>query len=94
MFRLWGKIWKDTRLMKDYVVCDDSPKINRTRKVFSAIDSLCYEFDLPKPIWLDKNIAEFQRHDRTRFTQDNFIESIPFDAFEIMVIEEDDPFVS
>ena len=24
MFRLWGKIWKDNRLLKDTVICDDS----------------------------------------------------------------------
>ena len=24
MFRLWGKIWKDNRMLQDTVVCDDS----------------------------------------------------------------------
>ena len=46
-------------------------------------------FDLQEPIWLDKNIAEFKRIDKTRFYQDNFIESIAFDFLEIQVIEED-----
>ena len=50
--------------------------------------SICYEFDLSKPIWLDHNIDEFKRHDKTRFYQDNFVDSIDFDYLEIHIIEE------
>ncbi len=90
MFRLWGKIWKDTRLVKDMVVCNNDPDLNRTRKIFDAIDKLCYEFDLSRPLWLEHTVADFKKHDKTRFTQDNFIDSIDFDYLEIQVIEEDD----
>lgn len=90
MFRLWGKIWKDTHLLKDMVVENDNSELNRTRKIFDAIDELCYEFDLSKPIWLDSTVEDFKKHDKTRFTQDNFIDSIDFDYLEIQVIEEDD----
>lgn len=88
MFRLWGKIWKDNHLLQDEVICDDS--INtRTKKIFGTLDELCYKFDLQKPIWLDSNISEFQKVSKTRFYQDNFIETIEFDYLEIQVIEED-----
>ena len=56
--------------------------------VFAAIDQICYAFDLGHPVWLDKTIEEFKRHDKARFTQDNFIESIDFDYLEIQVLEE------
>ena len=49
---------------------------------------MSYSLDLEKPIWLDSNIREFQRHDRTRFSQDSFIEHIDFDFLEIQIIEE------
>ncbi len=83
MFRLWGKEFKDNRLVRDTVICDDSDD-TRTHKVFHALD----EFDLSKPIWLDATIDEFKRHDKARFTQDNFVDSIDFDYLEIHVIEE------
>lgn len=89
MFRLWAKIFKENRLINDTVICNENENLNRTKKVFSAIDEICYEFDLSKPIWLDTNIDGFKRHDKTRFTQDNFIDSIDFDYLEIHVIEED-----
>ena len=88
MFRIWAKIFRDNHLLRDTVICNDTAD-TRTHKVFAAIDEICYEFDLGKPIWLDATVRDFKRHDKTRFTQDNFIETIDFDYLEIHVIEED-----
>ena len=88
MFRLWAKIIKDNHLLKDYVACNDSSD-TRTHKVFQAVDEVCLQFDLSKPIWLESSISEFKIHDKVRFTQDHFIESIDFDYLELLVIEED-----
>ena len=82
MFRLWGKIWKDNRLLRDTVICDVSQD-TRTHKIFRGLESVCYEMDLGNPIWLDSTVKE------ARFYQDNFIEQIDFDYLEIQVIEED-----
>jgi len=88
MFRLWAKTFKDNHMIKDTVICDERAD-TRTHKVFDAIDAVCYQFDLGKPIWLDSTIQDFKRNDKARFTQDNFIENIDFDYLEIHVIEED-----
>lgn len=88
MFRLWARTFKDTRMLQDTCI-EDSSIDTRTHKIFRALEKICQEFDLGNPIWLDKTIAEFKRHDKVRFTQDNFIETIDFDYLEIQVIEED-----
>lgn len=88
MFRLWAKIFADTRLVKDIVICNDEDD-TRTHKIMKALDNACYEMDLSKPIWLDANIRDFKRLSKVRFSQDNFIEEIDFDFLEIQVIEED-----
>ncbi len=88
MFRMWAKIFRDNHLLRDTVIANDSTD-TRTHKVFQALEDICHEFDLGKPIWLDATIADFKRHDKARFTQDNFIEQIDFDYLEIHVIEED-----
>ena len=88
MFRMWGKLWKDNHLLKDHVAENCDYSLSRTAMVFQAVEEICQEFDLSQPIWLDANINEFKRHDRTRFRQDSFIESIEFDYLEIHVIEE------
>lgn len=88
MFRLWARTFQNNHMLQDTVICDDSED-TRTHKVFRALEEVCYAFDLGKPIWLDSTIADFKRHDKARFTSDNFIESIDFDYLEIQVIEED-----
>ena len=88
MFRLWAKVFQDNHLLRDTVICDESND-TRTHKIFHALDEVCYQFDLGKPIWLESTIQEFKRHSKTRFYQDNFIEHIEFDYLEIQVIDED-----
>lgn len=88
MFRMWGKIWKDNHMIQDTVIANPDYSQSRTAMVFAALDDICRQFDLSAPIWLDSNISDFKRHAKTRFTQDSFIETIPFDALEIQVIEE------
>lgn len=86
--RIWFKMIKGTHLLRDTTITDESEE-TRTHKIFQAIEAVCYEFDLGKPIWLDANIAEFKRHAKTRFTKDCFVEEIEFDFLEMQVIEED-----
>lgn len=89
MFRLWAKEFHSNRMLRDMVVENASPELTRTKKIFAALDEICYAFDLSKPIWLEHNINEFKRIDKTRFTSDNFIDAIDFDFLEIQMIEED-----
>lgn len=86
--RIWFKVFQDNRLIQDTVI-ENNTEDTRTHKIFQALEQACYEFDLSKPIWLDATIAEFKRHDKARFYQDNFMEEISFDYLEIHVIEED-----
>lgn len=88
MFRLWAKEFKNNKMLRDMVIENNDTTLTRTQKIFAAIDEVCYAFDLSKPIWLEHNIREFKRIDKTRFIHDNFIDSIDFDFLEIHVIEE------
>ncbi len=89
MFRLWAKVFKENRMIKDMVVCNEDTTLSRTQKVFAAVDEICNAYDLSKPIWLNVTIEDFKKHDKARFTKDNFIEQVDFDYLEIHVIEED-----
>ncbi len=88
MFRLWARTFQNNHLLQDTCI-EDCSDDTRTHKVFHAMDQVCYQFDLSKPIWLEKTVREFKRHAKARFYQDNFIEQIEFDYLEIQVIEED-----
>ena len=85
--RIWFKEWKENRMLRDFVACEENDD-TRTHKIFHALEQACYEFDLSRPLWLDSNIAEFKRHAKTRFSRDNFVDSIAFDYLEMQIIEE------
>ena len=89
MFRLWAKIIVSGKMVKNMTIENFDSSLNRTKKIFNSIDEICYAYDLSKPIWLDKNIREFKKNSRTRFTKDNFVDEIEFDSMDIEVIEED-----
>lgn len=89
MFRLWVKIIASGKIVKNMTIENSDSSLNRTKKIFQAIDEACYAYDLSKPLWLDKNISEFKKSSKTRFTKDNFVDEIDFDFLEIEVIEED-----
>ena len=73
MFRLWAKTFKNNHMLQDTVICDNSED-TRTHKVFRALDEVCIQFDLGRPLWLDS---------------DSFMEQIDFDYLEIQMLEED-----
>lgn len=87
--RIWCRVFKDNHLIKDTVIEDYDMGKSRTAKVYGSLEAACYEFDLEKPLWLDKNKRDFISRARTRFTRDNFIEDIDFDYLDFQVIEED-----
>lgn len=86
--RIWAKEFKDNRMIKDTTVEDYSSE-TRTHKIFNALDQVCREFDLSHPVWLDSNVKDFKKMSKTRFTKDSFIDSVPFDYLEFMIIEDD-----
>ena len=63
MFRLWGKEFKDNHMLRDTVICDETDE-TRTHKIFNALDSICYEFDLSIIILM--NSKDMTRQDSIR----------------------------
>ena len=72
MFRLWAKEFKVNRRVKDTVI-EDGREETRTHKVFDALEEVCLQFDLGKPIWLESTVSEFKRHSKARFHQENLM---------------------
>lgn len=87
MFRLWGKIMKNNDLIDDEVFELEDSNLSLKEKTDLGIKSLCYHFDLQKPMWLSDNDNDFNMLASTRFFNQHFIETIDFDYFEIEVIE-------
>jgi hypothetical protein len=87
MIRLWGKIIKDNKIINHAETTFDED-IDYQQQLKECITRICYELDIQKPYWLPKNLEEYNKYKKTEFKQDNFIEEIDFDKFEIVVLEE------
>ena len=87
MFRLWGKIIKNNRIIMDHVFEMETADLSIEDKTNQGLEALCYHFDLQKPMWLSDNAKDYTMIGTTRFIDHHFIESIDFDCFEIEVIE-------
>lgn len=85
---LWARMFERNRCVKDMTITREETD-TRTHKIFAALAEVCDEWNLAQPMWLNSNVSEFQRRSRTRFTKDNFIESIEFDYVEFQILEED-----
>ena len=55
--KIWAKEWKNNQMLRDITIEDCSDE-TRTHKVFNALEQVCYEFDLPKPLWLDSTVRD------------------------------------
>lgn len=86
--KFWARLFKENRMTKDTVVIIDGGD-TRTHKVFEAIEKICYDFDIGRPVWLDLNINDFKKYSKVRFFRDSFMEEVPFDYMEFSVLEED-----
>lgn len=87
MIKLWGKIIKNHKIvLQEVALCTEELEYQEQLK--HCILELSYTFDIQKPYWLEKNMNEYNKIKKTSFTQDNFMEEIDFDRFEIEVIEE------
>ncbi len=66
--RIWFKQWKDSRMVRDLVIEDNSDE-TRTHKVFGALDQACYDMDLGRPLWLDVTVRDFKRQAKSQIYQ-------------------------
>jgi len=89
MYRIWGKIMKSNRFKADHIVAIDNHALSKEEKLDMALDEFTLKFDIQKPLWFDKNSKDMKQFGRTQFFEDQFIETIDFDYFEIEIIEDD-----
>ncbi|OBR89841.1 hypothetical protein CLRAG_38180 [Clostridium ragsdalei P11] len=88
MLKIWGKLVKHNKIVKDEVVVSEGGE-NYQENLKSCILELCRKFDIEKPYWLPANLEEYNRRSKTSFNSDNFIDEFEFDKFEIEEIDDE-----
>jgi hypothetical protein len=86
MIKIWGRILKNSKIIKDDVVTSDLDA-SYQENLKACIVELCEKFDISKPYWLPTNLQEYNKRSKTTFTAHNFMEDIEFDKFIIAEID-------
>ncbi len=77
MVRIWAKIMKDHKIVKDCVL-EKAEKFNYA-KMFDYLTEICETLDIPTPVLLKTHIFNYAKFNHTRFPASDFIESVDFD---------------
>ena len=85
MINIWGKIFKDEKIVKHFTVSVQPSECT----FFDMIKSLCEGLDIPTPVLLNKHINDFNKFSMTLFKPVDFIESVNFDKFIIEYLPQD-----
>lgn len=83
--KLTGKIIKGSDIIKMTVVEKTDEGKEFRELLEDCLFTVCRDLDIQVPLWLDKNTKEFSAFRRTFFPSEQFIESVKFDKFEIIL---------
>lgn len=89
MLKIWGKLIKNGKIIKDEVVTSDIEG-NYQDNLKICVTELCSKFDISKPYWLPSNLDEYNRRNKTSFNHHNFVEELDFDKFVIEELEDEE----
>ncbi|NLL69734.1 MAG: hypothetical protein GX238_01230 [Epulopiscium sp.] len=85
--KLWGKLIQKQKIIQSIVIENNNPALSKEQQRKDCLEQLCYDFDIPYPIWLPYNEQDYKKYKKTAFKQDHFIEPISFDYLEIQELE-------
>ncbi len=77
MVRIWAKVMKNEKIVKDTVYEDAS--IFDIYKFFDYLTPICEKLDIATPIVVTKHLAHFLQFRNTTFMPSDFPESVNFD---------------
>lgn len=86
--KLWAIIRTDQRIQRDAILECEGNRYSSKEQWESNLLSASKLFDLSRPVMLSKHFKELEQFGRTVFKQNDFMESVDFDRFEIEIIPE------
>jgi len=77
MIRIWAKIMKDGKIIKDTIYESFAPVSYTT--FYESLVEICHSFDITTPVMIKKHFDNFNEFNNTRFLPRDFLEHVPFD---------------
>jgi hypothetical protein len=83
--KLEGKIYVKGKVVNSITVSTANEGLFFRDRLEKCLLDLCKELDIPTPLWLRKNTKELAIFKRTFFPDEQFMENVWFDRFEIIM---------
>lgn len=87
MIKTWGKIWKKGKLVRSDTFI--SEKSDMSDALLECIEHYGRTFDMEAPMWNSSHTKQLGICQRATFTKEDYIDTIPFDRFELHIIDSD-----
>jgi hypothetical protein len=77
MVRIWAKILKNNKIIKQCVYENDNP-IDYS-EFLTYVRSICERLDCPTPVLIKTHLFNYAKYNNVKFTKDDFVEVVDFD---------------
>ncbi len=79
MIRIWAKIIKDEKIVKDVIFENAEQDFNIQRFALYLMD-ICGLLDVEMPVLLSKHVQHYYLFNMTTFRKDDFLNEVDFDS--------------
>lgn len=77
MIRIWAKVIKKDKILKQYVLEKNEPM--DYSMFFDYLREICENLDVATPVLIKTHLFNYAKYNNVRFTQSDFVEPISFD---------------
>lgn len=82
MIRIWAKIIKDEKILKD-IIYEESEKDFNIKHFAIYMMDICDRLDIETPVLLSKHVQHYYLFNMTKFNHDDFLNDVDFDSLVI-----------
>lgn len=87
MIKLWGKLYKDHKIVKQVTLNTRAEKMDYSL-FYDYVSEISHALDAPTPIVLKTHIFNFAKFNFTKFVKSDYVEQITFDNFVVELIKD------
>lgn len=86
---IYGKLIKKNMILTEEKAEYTDSDMTFQQKLTNCLVDICKNMDIQVPIWMNKNTKELAKFNKTFFTDEQFMEKVYFDRFEIEMKRKD-----
>ena len=86
---IYGKLIKKNMILTEEKAEYTDSDMTFQQKLTNCLIDICKKMDIQVPIWMNKNTKELAKFNKTFFTDEQFMEKVYFERFEIEMKRKD-----